>query len=69
MPTVVKMLVVVANLAKVLLKVMNQLIQKHRQNETVILIIQMNIMKTIFLEIYQLQWTLRIKTMMISGFR
>ena len=69
MPTVVKMLVVVANLAKVLLKVMNQFIQKHRQNETVILIIQMNIMKTIFLEIYQLQWTLRIKTMMISGFR
>ena len=69
MPTVIKMLVVVANLAKVLLKVMNQFIQKHRQNETVILIIQMNIMKTIFLEIYQLQWTLRIKTMMISGFR
>ena len=68
MPTVVKMLVVVANLAKVLLKVMNQFIQKH-QNERVILIIQMNIMETIFLEIYQLQWTLRIKTMMISGFR
>ena len=69
MPTVVKILVVVANLAKVLLKVMNQFIQKHHQNETVILIIQTNIMKTIFLEIYQLQWTLRIKTMMISGFR
>ena len=68
MPTVVKMLVVVANLAKVLLKVMNQFIQKH-QNERVILIIQMNIMETIFLKIYQLQWTLRIKTMMISGFR
>ena len=68
MPTVVKMLVVVANLAKVLLKVMNQFIQKH-QYERVILIIQMNIMETIFLEIYQLQWTLRIKTMMISGFR
>ena len=69
MPTVVKMLVVVANLAKVLLKVMNQFIQKHRQNETVILIIQMNIMKTIFFKIYQLQWTLRIKTMIISGCR
>ena len=69
MLTVVKMLVVVANLAKVLLKVMNQFIQKHHQNQTVSLIIQMNIMKTIFLEIYQLQWTLRIKTMMISGFR
>ena len=69
MPTVVKMLVVVANLAKVLLKLMNQFSQKHHQNQAVILIIQMNIMKTIFLEIYQLQWTLRIKTMMISGFR
>ena len=32
-------------------------------------ITQMNIMKTIFLEIYQLQWTLRIKIMMINGFR
>ena len=32
-------------------------------------ITQMNIMKTIFLEIYQLQWTLRIKIMMISGFK
>ena len=31
-------------------------------------ITQMNIMKTIFLEIYQLQWTLRIKIMMIGGF-
>ena len=69
MPNVVKMLVVVAKLAKVLLKLMNQFIQKHHQNQAVILIIQMNIMKTIFLEIYQLQWTLRIKTMMISGFR
>ena len=55
MPTVIKMLVVVANLAKVLLKVMNQFIQKHHQNETVILITKMNIMKTIFLENYQLQ--------------
>ena len=26
-------------------------------------------MKMIFLEIYQLQWTLRIKIMMINGFR
>ena len=69
MPNVVKMLVVVAKLAKVLLKLMNQFIQKHHQNQAVILIIWMNIMKTIFLEIYQLQWTLRIKTMMISGFR
>ena len=69
MPNVVKMLVVVAKLAKVLLKLMNQFIQKHHQNQAVILIISMNIMKTIFLEIYQLQWTLRIKTMMISGFR
>ena len=69
MPNVVKMLVVVAKLAKVLLKLMNQFIQKHHQNQEVILIIWMNIMKTIFLEIYQLQWTLRIKTMMISGFR
>ena len=65
---VVKMLEVVANLAKVLLKVMNQFIQKHHQNKTVILTVQMNIMKTIFLAIYQLQWTLRIKTMIISGF-
>ena len=63
------MLVVVANLAKVLLKVMNQFIQKHHQNQTVILIIQMNIMKTTYLKIYQLQWTLRIKIMMINGFR
>ena len=31
-------------------------------------ITQMNIMKMIFLEIYQLQWTLRIKIMMIGGF-
>ena len=69
MLTVVKMLEVVANLAKVLLKVMNQFIQKHHQNQTVILIIQTNIMKTIFHEIYQLQLTLRIKIMMINGFR
>ena len=69
MAVVVKMLVVVASLAKVLLKVMNQFIQKHNQNQTLILVIQMNIMKTIFLEIYQLQWTLRIKIMMINGFR
>ena len=72
MPAVVKMLVVVVvvtNLAKVLLKVMNQFIQKHHQNQTVILIIRINIMKTIFLEIYQLQWTPRIKIMMINGFR
>ena len=69
MAAVVKMLVVVASLAKVLLKVMNQFIQKHNQNQTLILVIQMNIMKTIFLEIYQLQWTLRIKIMMINGFR
>ena len=40
MPVVVKMLVVVANLVKVLLKVMNQFNQKHHQNQTVILIIQ-----------------------------
>ena len=38
-------------------------------SETVILIIQMNIMKIIFLKIYQLQWTLRIKITMINGFR
>ena len=57
------------NLAKVLLKMMNQFIQKHYQKQTVILIIQMNIMKMIFLEIYQLQWTLRIKIMMINGFK
>ena len=69
MAVVVKMLVVVASLAKVLLKVMNQFIQKHNQNQTLILVIQMNIMKTIFLEIYQLQWTLRIKIMIINGFR
>ena len=69
MQAVVKMLVVVANLAKVILKVMNQFIQKNHQNQTVILIIQMNLMKTIFLEIYQLQWTLRIKIIMINGFR
>ena len=66
MQAVVKMLVVVANLAKVLLKVINQCIQKHHQNRTVILVIQMNIIKTIFLEIYQLQWTLRTKIMGIS---
>ena len=69
MQAVVKMLVVVANIAKVLLKVMNQFIQKYHQNQTVILIIQMNIMKTIFLEICQVQWILRIKIMMINGFR
>ena len=63
-----KDLVVVANLEKVFLKVMNQFIQKHHQNQTVILLIQMSIMKMILLEIYQLQWTLRIK-MMINGFR
>ena len=63
------MLVVEVNLAKVLLKVINQFIQKDHQNQTVILIIQMNIMKMIFLEIYQLQWALRIKIMMINGFR
>ena len=57
------------NLAKVLLKMMNQFIQKYYQKQTVILIIQMNIMKMIFLEIYQLQWTLRIKIMMINGFK
>ena len=68
MQAVVKMLVV-ANLAKVILKVINQFIQKNHQNQTVILIIQMNLMKTIFLEIYQLQWTLRIKIIMINGFR
>ena len=47
MPAVVKMLVVVVvtNLAKVLLKVMNQFIQKHHQNQTVILIIQINFIK------------------------
>ena len=53
MQAVVKVLVVVVvvvNLAKVILKVMNQFIQKNRQNQTVILIIQMNLMKTIFLE-------------------
>ena len=43
MPAVVKMLVVVVNLAKVLLKVMNQSIRKHHQNQTVIPIIQMNV--------------------------
>ena len=33
-------------------------------------IIQMNIMKMIFLKIYQLQWTLnKIKIMMTNGFR
>ena len=64
MPTVLKMLAVVAKLAKVLLKLINQFIQKHHQNQALILIIRTNIMKTIFLEIYQLQWTLRIKTMM-----
>ena len=70
MQAVVNMLVVVvANLAKVILKVMNQFIQKNHQNQTVILIIQMNLMKTIFLEIYKLQWTLRIKIIMINGFR
>ena len=70
MPNVVKMLVVVvAKLAKVLLKLMNQFIQKHHQNQAVILIIQLNIMKTIFLKIYQLQWTLIIKIMKINGFR
>ena len=70
MQAVVNMLVVVvANLAKVILKVMNQFIQKNHQNQTVILVIQMNLMKTIFLEIYQLQWTLRIKIIMINGFR
>ena len=68
MQAVVKMLVV-ANLAKVILKVINQFIQKNHQNQTVILIIQMNLMKTIFLEIYKLQWTLRIKIIMINGFR
>ena len=45
MPVVVKMLVVVANFAKVLLKVMNQFNQKHHQNQTVILILQMNVME------------------------
>ena len=35
----------------------------------VILITPMNIMKMIFVEVYQLQWTLRIKTIMINGFR
>ena len=69
MPVVVKMLVVVANLAKVFLKVMNQFIQKHPQNQAVILIIQMSIIRMKLLEIYQLQWTLRIKIMMINGFR
>ena len=69
MQAVVKMLVVVANVAKVLLKVMNQFIQKYHQNQTVILIIQMNVMKTIFLEICQVQWILRMKIMMINGFR
>ena len=49
--------------------IFNQFIQKHHQNQTVILIIQTNIMKTIFHEIYQLQLTLRIKIMMINGFR
>ena len=38
-------------------------------SETVILIIHMNIMKMTFLKIYQLQWTLRIKIMMINGFK
>ena len=69
MQAVVKMLVVVANVAKVLLKVMNQFIQKYHQNQTVILIIQMNVIKTIFLEICQVQWILRMKIMMINGFR
>ena len=45
MQAVVKMLVVVANVAKVLLKVMNQFIQKYHQNQTVILIIQINFIK------------------------
>ena len=49
--------------------IFNQFIQKHHQNQTVILIIQTNMMKTIFHEIYQLQLTLRIKIMMINGFR
>ena len=49
--------------------IFNQFIQKHHQNQTVILIIQTNITKTIFHEIYQLQLTLRIKIMMINGFR
>ena len=49
--------------------IFNQFIQKHHQNQTVILIIQTNMMKTIFLEIYRLQLTLRIKIMMINGFR
>ena len=35
----------------------------------VILITPVNIMKMIFVEVYQLQWTLRIKTIMINGFR
>ena len=49
--------------------IFNQFIQKHHQNQTVILIIQTSMMKTIFLEIYWLQLTLRIKIMMINGFR
>ena len=59
MQAVVKILAVVVNLANVLRKLMNQFIQKHHQNQLVILIIQMNIMKMIFLQIYQLQWTLK----------
>ena len=53
MPVVVKMFVVVANLAKVFLKAIIQLIQKHPQNQTVILTIQLSIMKMIFPEIYE----------------
>ena len=47
----------------------DELVYSETVIQTVILIIQMNIMKTIFLEIYQLQWTFRIKIMMINGFR
>ena len=44
----------------------DELVYSETVIQTVILIIQMNIMKTIFLEIYQLQWTFRIKIMMIN---
>ena len=47
----------------------DELVYSETVIQTVILIIQMNIMKTIFLEIHQLQWTFRIKIMMINGFR
>ena len=47
----------------------NQSFYSETASEIVVLITPMNIMKMIFVEIYQLQWTLRIKTIMINGFR